>query len=466
MRSLFGAPLSRRWRSTLPLLAFVALAAAAGVAATELSVQIVVFGAVLVLAFIVQSKARIILLASIFIPLSGLLRRLLSGAAGYTDTDPLVLLPLVLVCLALAGTIGTPKSNSHLGWPRAFAVMAAVGSLGTLALRGALDVSSVFFAMCIAVPMMLVFALSSGRLANVWPQEERLVAILAGVAGVYGVIQFFLLPAWDRSWMISTGLTSVGAPFPLQVRVFGASESPGPYALYIGLAIVLLLTIAVTSRRRSAPALLLASLLAFPLILSGVRTSLLAIVVCLTFVAILRGRGWGRLVPVLLLFGLYFVLNNVLSLFSGQSSILTADRYTSFDSNTDGSVLARLGLLEYLSNPFAHLVGNPRSPSLDNLFIDVLVRYGLVAAVGVAALFVSVFVVSIRNLSSARNEVASACALFICVSSMSGNVFNTQFGILIGIVFGTVLSAESCLASRGGPVATVGTVSPTKPIRL
>ena len=49
--------------------------------------------------------------------------------------------------------------------------------------------------------------------------------------GGYGLVQFFLMPAWDAMWMIGSQMASQGDPVRLGVRVFSTMNSSGPFAL-------------------------------------------------------------------------------------------------------------------------------------------------------------------------------------------------------------------------------------------
>ncbi|MDQ7977201.1 glucose-6-phosphate isomerase [Paraburkholderia sp. SARCC-3016] len=51
------------------------------------------------------------------------------------------------------------------------------------------------------------------------------------VMGVYGVVQFFIMPAWDVLWMLGSQMSSQGDPVPQGVRVFSTMNSSGPFAL-------------------------------------------------------------------------------------------------------------------------------------------------------------------------------------------------------------------------------------------
>ena len=46
--------------------------------------------------------------------------------------------------------------------------------------------------------------------------------------GIYGVIQFLILPEWDKSWMINADFASAGRPEPLMVNVWSTMSSNQP----------------------------------------------------------------------------------------------------------------------------------------------------------------------------------------------------------------------------------------------
>ncbi len=66
------------------------------------------------------------------------------------------------------------------------------------------------------------------------------------VMGVYGLYQFFFLAPWDALWMENSGLTSIGSPEPLQVRVFSTMNTPQPLADFLIAGVLL----SMTARRR------------------------------------------------------------------------------------------------------------------------------------------------------------------------------------------------------------------------
>lgn len=50
------------------------------------------------------------------------------------------------------------------------------------------------------------------------------------VIGVYGVVQYVVMPPWDAMWLMTSGIGSVGEPVPFSFRVFSTLNSPGPLA--------------------------------------------------------------------------------------------------------------------------------------------------------------------------------------------------------------------------------------------
>jgi hypothetical protein len=118
------------------------------------------------------------------------------------------------------------------------------------------------------------------------------------VIGLYALIQFYYLPDWDRTWMRSVPMGSLGQPEPLEVRVFSTLNSPGPFALIMMAGLLLILS----SR----------GLLRWPaagvgyagFLLSLVRSAWGGWIVGLLFIIAQRGRFRPRLLVTLTVMGL------------------------------------------------------------------------------------------------------------------------------------------------------------------
>ena len=81
-------------------------------------------------------------------------------------------------------------------------------------------------------PLLLGFHVLA--LWRLFPQHRQIIRTTfvtgAFVLGVYALIQFFLMPGWDRLWMIGSRMSSIGRPEPFEVRVFSTLNAPGPFA--------------------------------------------------------------------------------------------------------------------------------------------------------------------------------------------------------------------------------------------
>lgn len=63
------------------------------------------------------------------------------------------------------------------------------------------------------------------------------------IMGVYGVIQFLVVPPWDRFFLNEyDGLTSAGKPIPLGVNVWSTMGSPGTFAFTMRAGLLLIFT--------------------------------------------------------------------------------------------------------------------------------------------------------------------------------------------------------------------------------
>jgi hypothetical protein len=83
-----------------------------------------------------------------------------------------------------------------------------------------------------ATPVLFGF-----HVAATWRRYPEYVRVLTStflsgvlVMGIYGLIQYFYLPAWDAYWMRNAQMNSIGLPYPLLVRVFSTMNSSGPFA--------------------------------------------------------------------------------------------------------------------------------------------------------------------------------------------------------------------------------------------
>ncbi len=67
----------------------------------------------------------------------------------------------------------------------------------------------------------------------------RVVFAGATVLGIYGIIQYVIVPPWDAYWMTNAAINSIGKPLPFQVRVFSMLNSAGPFGNFMFFALAL-----------------------------------------------------------------------------------------------------------------------------------------------------------------------------------------------------------------------------------
>ena len=80
----------------------------------------------------------------------------------------------------------------------------------------------------------VLFGLFIFQYRSLYPQFKRVIerCFLFGtlISGAYGIYQFFVMPDWDRMWMLNVQLNSFGAIEAMKVRVFSTMNAPAIYA--------------------------------------------------------------------------------------------------------------------------------------------------------------------------------------------------------------------------------------------
>jgi O-antigen ligase len=122
------------------------------------------------------------------------------------------------------------------------------------------------------------------------------------IVGGYGLVQFFLLPHWDAYWIVQSGISTVGKPVALQVRVFSTLDTAGP----LGEALVALILLAVAELKGNTYLRLAAvSAALLTLGLSQVRAAWISLGVAVVLLLVAKRIKLGRMVAA---FGIALVL--------------------------------------------------------------------------------------------------------------------------------------------------------------
>jgi len=395
--------------------------------------------------------------AVLFAVPSGLIRRIFAGDAARIDFDPLVAIPLGMAVLALV-MLPFGATTSIVVRPLSLIATGLIGSMvAATVITSRFGTADLYVLAAQAVPLAVFVAVNTGLMPNVWPILERCLPWLGVAASGYGIYQFSVLPDWDRRWMIASGLDSIGQPQPQLVRVFSWSEAPGPFAVFIGLA--LLVTFVRASRSHAMLRMLWGVTLVpmgLALILSGVRSVLVALVVVLA-VFLLRGSKIStKILITVLLFGGWYAVGWAVSNFGQGSMILTAERFDLGSLATDVSVRERLNLLPRVSSGLSSPFGNRLSIRADSYLIDLLLTYGAVPAALGAAFLLGVLIRGIRLLGVPGYTTSAMGAIYFVMILQAGALTVSTVGILIGIVF-----AAACMPHHRGVAGITGQSDPT-----
>lgn len=175
--------------------------------------------------------------------LSPLVRRLADyRGAGFTQPSPIILAPYLVVLVTLV-TLWQHLPRSHRQGSLPFVL--ALGSLFYSFVIGLVLHSPTTAGIAFLdwlVPVLLGFHLFVN-----WRDYPRYCknirrVFLWGVLvmGVYGIVQYLVLPGWDQFWIVSSEMASAGTAEPLKLNVHSTMNSRGPFALYMMAGLLLL----------------------------------------------------------------------------------------------------------------------------------------------------------------------------------------------------------------------------------
>mgnify|MGYP005992211021 CR=1 FL=1 len=424
------------------------LALTLGAMSASAPVQYSIFAVAIALCLTFKNK-QLLYLAAILICTLGFFRRIMAGDLGRIGNDPLAMLPLAIVLIVVVRTLLEPRPiDRRTATENICYLMAGLTSV-TYFVNPNVSMAAMYASGIAIVTWILIGLITAGRVPDVWPLIYQTFPYVGAVIGAYGIFQFFFLPKWDRAWMIASKLNSIGAPLPEQVRVFGTAESPGPYAIVLGLCLIVTLERSISERGLTRLHMIgIACLLIAPLALTAVRTGMLGIVLAGAFMSIRCLKGAKRFVPIIASALIYTVLVVAVRLFSRTSSVLTEGRLSEFDAANDNSLQSRLELLasvpQHLTNPLGQGVTvnseSGQSGSLDNAFIDILVRNGPVVAL-LLVMLTYLVLKSCWNIDSTQGYkvAAAASCIYLAFFMIAGNIFSSGSGLVAAIAFGTVL---------------------------
>lgn len=415
--------------------------------------------------------------------LTPLVRRLIDLRAGWNPANPIVLTPLLVTGLSMLVVVRHAPAFRR----RSLAPFAAAGAAVTLGLLvGAFRAPLppvVYGGLTWLVPIGFGAWIALRSDADQAISRALVLTFAAAlcVVGVYGVLQYVAPAAWDRYWMDSAQMNSIGKPRPFEVRVFSTLNSPG--ALAPVLCTMLICVIASRLRWRLLPV----ALGAVVLVLTQGRTAVIALVAGIGVLACLAPRWAARTYGAALL-GVTLIAS--LSIGAG-ATVLTDDAVartaemlsrrfeTIADLGGDRSFYERQAIVRrtlalIADRPMGYGLGTTGTGqrlaggaeiAFDNGVLEVIYALGWI---GATLFYGAILWLAIGNprwgASRTMLERASLALLVVtAIQLLSGNQFEGPAGLAFWISAGLLTSARR---ARIGHVGRVGTVPTTRVVQL
>lgn len=387
--------------------------------------------------------------------LTPFIRRLFDLRYGFHPTSPLLLAPLLVSAITVITVMRRRlllRSSSYLPFVVAFAALSYAYFIGIIRQSFA---SASYDLLTWFAP--LLFGL---HIALEWRQFPNLKTTVQScalwgllVTATYGIIQWVQPPVWDRVWVVSAEMFSIGSPSPYVIRVFSTLNAPGPFSIMLVFA--LLIGLVAPQRWRAVPL----ALGIVALILTKGRSAwaaffLGALVLQLRQPLRSLPRQWLVLLGVVLLAAPLLSQPKVLSLISrraGTVANLQTDR--SYQSRID---LTRYALSRMAVNPAgaglgglggaSKLLTNTKSAvAFDSGPLEV---YAIMGWLGGTLFMMALFAIALSAVRSRGNRdqavtgaVAAVVALFI--TCLFGNIFTGASGFFFWSAVGLATSGRT-----------------------
>ena len=237
---------------------------------------------------------KVLLVATlVWLPMLGLVRRLVFSPSHNSQLDPLLLVAPVAVMLLLLAAVKHGALKEATSLTKAillFDVLAVASFVNPIQGGPLVGLAGLLF---VLVPT-LWFWLGRGLVDDV--TFRRIVAVVAVVglfSAVYGLTQTLSgFPSFDQAWIDARAYTALRVG--LTVRAFGPFVAASDYAIYLGVAFIVFVSVAIQRRARVLCAVCLV-LLAWAIFLEGSHG--IVVLLCGAVGAVIAGRrgvGWAR----------------------------------------------------------------------------------------------------------------------------------------------------------------------------
>jgi hypothetical protein len=398
--------------------------------------------------------------------LTPFIRRVFDLKYGFHPTSPLLVGPLLVTGIALFTIVRRRRLLTSSAYLPFFVAMAGLAYAFLIGVIRAPIFAATYDLLTWLAPLLFGF-----HLALEWQQFPRIRTVMSScvlwgllVTSVYGIMQFVDPMLWDRTWVVSAEMQSVGVPLPFMIRVFSTLNAPGPFSVMLVFALLLGLS---TQQRWRAVALAVGLV---ALILTKGRSAWGAFVLGALVMQLrqpLRSlpRQWVALLAVILLAAPVITQPKVMGVLTRRAASL---RNVKEDNSYQNRMISTKYAISQMSkNPAGSglgsyggagklITGGKQAFALDNGPLEV---YGIMGWIGGTLYMLSMFVIILPIVRGRKvqfetfTSAATAAVVALLATSLFGNVFNGVSGFFfwsaVGIATaGRTFAAASEIAQR------------------
>jgi O-Antigen ligase len=174
--------------------------------------------------------------------LTPFLGRMADSQGGWTQNSAVELAPYITAALSglpLMASLNSLGSRKMLPYASALAAILYGLSLGLTHLP-LFDVMRALLNWLVPVLFGLFLYQNRDQYFEFRYVIERSFLFGTLITGAYGIYQFFVLPDWDRLWMLNVQLNSFGAVEAMQIRAFSTMNAPAIFAAVTACGLLLI----------------------------------------------------------------------------------------------------------------------------------------------------------------------------------------------------------------------------------
>ena len=403
-----------------------------------------------------QGPSRHVEVAIALFAVAPLLRRIVDYSAGYDPQGLMLMAPLLVITLPAVDGLGFLDRQRGTGELSPFVLFGVCVIYGTLVsylegdVNGALTNGLKWLAPLIYGVCVLDYARRDRALLD---SATRTFEVVLPLIALYGIMQWFDPPGWDRYWMSNSQMWSIGLPEPFKIRVFGTMNSPASFGTFIATGLLLF---SFAPRRRAV--MLLALPVAVALLLSQYRTAWISLAAGMAFCCLFR-RTRGR--AGLIALGLLIAVGAAAT--TGPFEKVVTHRLGTLTGGVshDVSAVERVQELQMLYDRSDHLaVGDglgvlsavtPTTMQIDGMIVSCVLGMGLIG--GSLCLVALVWCVgrALARVSRVRNGpaiVLGAQVIGFVVQIPLASITSGELGFLFWLVTGLALAQSIPAAGR------------------